>query len=898
MPFRSKIPNLAQGVSKQSPAFKEFNRPKRQENFYPHPVLGLMDRPPSEFIVKPSSPVQTASADASWHLISMREDEQYYMVVEESGIRVWGVDGTEYHVENSAGDFDYLAQGATSVEPYQILSVKDFTYILNRTITVENTATVSTAEVEGEDESGDPVPVGDGKNWVWVRQGAYDGLYEITGVNAEDDDPTTSVVDWRVVAITSNGSASKEYALKPITTDNIAEHIQRGGGLWRGYENNNLSTDVANQQGALSNRPSSEQPTHLALGKHPTGAWSTTAAAAFVWDEATGDASKDVFTVNRFGSVVQFVPVTPRNRTVEIPRTNCSISDTALVGISRTVESLSDLPAEGFNGKKVIVDADPDVGSPVSYYVFEVESPDADNADAGNGVWQETYGFGVNLELDATTMPHGLTRKVDATGAITGTIGEVYFDYAVIEWDDRLVGDEDTAPTPSFVGETIRHLFFYRNRLGCLSKDNVIFSEVGEFTNFYRTTVEQFPTTDPIDVRANSRKVREFIDSFEIQGRLFIRAEDVVMEVGDSDSILSAETIQIRAILDMHSDPLAAPVTLENSVLLTDKLQRYTQINEIIPSGDARFQSIRATDEVLDMISEQIRHMTASPTLGLAVLVPVSSNTLYCHSYLWQGQEKVQSAWWTLTQGANDVIRHAEFFEDTLYLVVERDSKVILTKITFDLPKQQTADWEPLCDDRVPLSDLSPVLSAVFTAGDTAFLMPYDLDAGYTYYVVLDGGGAGDKGTYYTISGAAVFRTPADALVVAGEDLTSESGYIGRAYTRTFEFDKFRPKSQNKNRGQTAIANAEVLWHELVLNYEDSIEFNVNTANRRSYTQTFSSVPASGDPPLETGVKRFNVHGEASRTSITIENTSPLPSIIQSGEAVFSLRAKGRETSL
>ena len=1086
MPLRADIPNLVQGISKQPPATKEFNRPSVQSNFYPHPILGLMDRPPSKFVADAN---QAADSTAYWTLTEMREDEQYIIRIANDGVRVWDVQGEEYHVE--ANDFDYLSartggnlvtdpedpstvnwtrgnctaatissgsptggayeemtvssagtnatiiqqlSGTTYVEDtvgatrkvtgsayiqaptdglynysysvslvdssltdgvgvsatlstagvwsaiptgsasalfqieeavvedlgngfarlsvlatieegsipagnqgsletiyirvdhlsdagatgdslkfglwglfvavstqsipdylsepansFETLSTKDFTYVLNKNRKVINSAAgadTSPGEVTGEDSSGASFPVGDGLGWLWIRQWNFSTRYLIGGLN-EDPDGGGSDIDWRVGIRTWNGNNSQAFDEGSVflnSTATVARQLGEGGEFWKTGTSISSLSEVSKH---WDSQVAGERPNFLSIA------------------DVEGSSSTDLFNVDIFGSVAQFDPVGNAGF-VENPY---MVSDVprSISLILRSVRSLADLPTEGFDGKKVIVDADPEVGSPVTYYKFVVEEPDSSNADSGNGVWEETYGFGVKLALDASSMPHGLTRKVDdSSGTVSGEPYGIYFEFAPIDWDDRLVGDEDSSPTPSFVSTDeedryIKHLFFYKNRLGVLSKDNIIFSETGRFTNFYRTTAEQLVTSDPIDVRVNSRKVRELDDTFETQGRLYVRAEDTIFEVGDSGQLLSAESIQILPRIDLHTDRLAFPIVTDKTVMMTDRLQRYTQVYDVFQSNFEKLESARVTEEVLDLVEPRIQHMTASSSLGLLCLVPeapdttTSSPTLYMLSYLWQGNQKVQSAWWTMDFGDNDTVRFAEFYEDTLFLVMERDQQVYFSKITFDMPKQQSSDWEVLCDDQIPLSELTIVESG----GDSTITCPWPVDESYTYYIVYDGTGSPDKGD--RVNEAVNAITPSNSagtIVVTGLDLTSASGYLGIRYNRTFEFDTFRPKEPAPTRGRVAISNAEATFHELVLNFKNTVEFKVKSINRRTYTQTYSSDTGSGNPPLNTGSKRIPLYGDASRTTLLIENTSPRPSILTSGEVIFSLRARGRATSL
>jgi hypothetical protein len=74
-------------------------------------------------------------------------------------------------------------------------------------------------------------------------------------------------------------------------------------------------------------------------------------------------------------------------------------------------------------------------------------------------------------------------------------------------WDDRLVGDDISNPPPSFVGRTIRDIFYHRGRLGFISDDNVILSRAGKPFNFWNETVTAVLDSDPIDRAVSHNKV-------------------------------------------------------------------------------------------------------------------------------------------------------------------------------------------------------------------------------------------------------------------------------------------------------------------------------------------------------------------------------------------------------
>ena len=95
-----------------------------------------------------------------------------------------------------------------------------------------------------------------------------------------------------------------------------------------------------------------------------------------------------------------------------------------------------------------------------------------------DGVWQETIAPDVSLGLDNSTMPHALINNNDGT-----------FTFQELNWDDRTCGDGITNPNPSFVGNKINNLLFYKNRLGVLARENLILTENASFFNFFSNNI-------------------------------------------------------------------------------------------------------------------------------------------------------------------------------------------------------------------------------------------------------------------------------------------------------------------------------------------------------------------------------------------------------------------------
>ena len=136
-------------------------------------------------------------------------------------------------------------------------------------------------------------------------------------------------------------------------------------------------------------------------------------------------------------------------------------SETAMTAFQDTVPNVSDLPLQCHNGYKVRVVNSLDVDVDDMYVEFITDG----GATYGTGTWEESNAWEITYELDPQTLPHQLVRQADGS-----------FTFGPITWEDRLIGDLTTNPNPSFVGTTIKNVFFYRNRLGFLANESVILS--------------------------------------------------------------------------------------------------------------------------------------------------------------------------------------------------------------------------------------------------------------------------------------------------------------------------------------------------------------------------------------------------------------------------------------
>lgn len=344
-----------------------------------------------------------------------------------------------------------------------------------------------------------------------------------------------------------------------------------------------------------------------------------------------------------------------------------SLGENYITAIPGTIQNFGDLPSTGFADVKVRVTGDPSSNLD-DYYVRFVSN--VANAD-GSGTWIEAVGFDVQYQLDASTMPHVLVREANGT-----------FTFKEFTWDDKVCGDDLSNANPSFVGKTINNLLFFRNRLGFLSDTNIILSESGKVSNFFRTTVTTIIDSDPIDLAVAGQTVDILSNSIEvIDGLLlFSKSNQFLFNVGDSD-ILSIETASITNISSYQSNSEVDPIRVGDSILFLTERDKKTGVREYFyQSSGSSTSSVNITNHVPFLLPRTIRHMAESSTESIVLFVDTNSTVLYCYQYLWSGDQKVMSSWgrWNFQEST---IKHAEVFEDYLYVLLDRFGNTVLEQV-------------------------------------------------------------------------------------------------------------------------------------------------------------------------------------------------------------------------
>lgn len=193
--------------------------------------------------------------------------------------------------------------------------------------------------------------------------------------------------------------------------------------------------------------------------------------------------------------------------------------------------------------------------------------------------WSETVLPGELISFDATTMPYTLRSTAPDN-----------FVFGPSAWTNRVsgvAGNTGTSRQPSFVGQTISNLFFYKNRLGFVSVDNVIMSQPLEFLNFWRNSSLTLSDADPIDLTASSL---DDVSLFAVQPMtqglvLFGTREQFVMTSGNSN-VLTPSTASISSISQYEVSNLIDPLLIKDKIYFVAKADSYSRLMSMLTRGD------------------------------------------------------------------------------------------------------------------------------------------------------------------------------------------------------------------------------------------------------------------------------------------------------------------------
>jgi len=624
------------------------------------------------------------------------------------------------------------------------------------------------------------------------------------------------------------------------------------------------------------------------------------------------DSALTGFTIARNGPVLHIKKNDGSNFSIDGSDTQ---GDTKMTIVKDSVQRFTDLPTVSPNGYVVEVKGDEDTNFD-NYYVKFVTN---NGGTFEEGQWEETVEPGITFKFDYGTMPHVLIRQADGNFRFAKVDGDTYtissVDYTLPKWGERTVGDLDSAPNPSFIGNKINNVFFFRNRLGFLAGDNVILSRVSEFFNFFPETVISVLDSEPIDVAASHTKVAILKHAVTMGEQLILFSEQTQFVLTSSSDSLTPKSANVIVATEFESSDDAQPVGSGSSIYFLTKKGSFAGIREYITQGEEIRDAANITIHVPRLIPSNIFKMAVSNNQDVLVLLGTDNpNKLYINRWLYGGQgEKILNSWFTFTINSNRSFKNVDFIGTDLFAVVEEANKVTLEKIPFETDfREANADFQFHLDHKV--TEATTGVSVAYSSGTdvTTFTVPYRLRASMN--VVGRYLASGETSTFVdtqgntkTLKSGQVITTSnstdgSTSTITANGDYRNSKFIIGEPYEMHYRFSSQRLTAGSSGQAGGEYISGRLQLHHFYIKFEDTGFFKVEVTpeNRDTSTHKFTgrllgaASSAIGQINLETGTFRVPIMSRADRVNIDVKNDTFLPTQLSSAEyeAMFHMRSR------
>lgn len=773
------LPSFINGISQQPYTLRLNSQGEKQENGLSTVSQGLRKRPPSKHLAKvQSSPlsnvfVHTDNRDAS---------ERYIFMITSGDLKIYDIAGNQKTVYFGAGTAAYLTTALPAAQSFASVTVADYTWLVNKTITVASSSTNTPSS---------PHPY---EALINVKSGNYGRNYSII----------------------INGVTKASYTCPNGTTTADAPLI---------------ATDYITSQ--LNSQLNSNGITTVYVG-----------SCIYIYSSS----SFSISCTDGFGG-------------------------TAMVSILGKTQKFADLPTV-CPQPNVIVEVIGDVSNSFANYFVKF-----DTTGGSTGVWRECAAPSINDGLDASTMPFVIIRNADGS-----------FTMQKASWKARTVGDLTSSTDPSFVGRTINDVFFFQNRLGFLSDENVVFSESGKYFNFYRSTVTALLDSDVIDVTASHTKVSILNHAIPYNKSLLIFSEQSQFIIS-GDQVLTPTAISLKVSTEFPCDINVKPLAAGRNCYFSVTKGNYHAVREYSTTtnyGIGVDDAMEITAHVPKYLPAGAYKMAGSANEDMFVFLTTGdTKSLYVYKYFYTAtNEKAQSSWSRWSFGANDTILNADFIQSTMYLVISRPDGVYFESIDCSLGYIGENEPFPIMLDR-KLTITPTVFSNGYTRIPVASL-PYPV-TDETYYIVAQA-----TGTSSTVpAGEFMQGSISGTDIIFQGNFTSSLMTFGRQYKFTYGISHITYKLPNTTGGgQRSDTEGRLQIRKIGMNYADTGYFRVEVTpvgrdtgtyvySGRTLGNTSSTVGAYA---VSSGRLVVPVLTRNTSAVINVINDSPLPSSLVSAD--------------
>ena len=694
---------------------------------------------------------------------------------------------------------------------------------------------------------------------IWVRAATYGQTYKVSIKRAGDSNAT---------------EVSTQTAVAPVVVDSTAE------------------------EGVRENRISSED----------------------IADEIiNGFSTFNDVTFTRSGAVIHVESDNAFSIAVSDARSNADITV-----ILNKVQAFTELPTIAPANYQVTIEGDPTNSFDDFHVSFAPKS-----GTFGEGTWSETVKPGDKYKIDKSKMPHLLVALPDGTfffgpadgSTYTGTINNEPWEVKIPTWGERIAGDTNTAPNPSFIGNPINDIFIYKNRLGFLADEHVILSRVRSLFDFFPETVTTVLDSDPIDVVASNNRVSILKYAVPYQDELILFSSQYQFRFNAAETILTPATAQITVLTQFEIDTNVRPQLAGGGIIFCQANGDFSQFREFSVRGAGTALTADAQDltgYVSAYVPSDVFKITVNDTSNAVFALSHKTgftNRIYVYKYFLRsgsaGVERAQSSWSHWTFNGADEILQVLCIRETLFCLMRYGTKVFLEKIPVQdrSPEPPSGSPYPLLLDR-RISTTTDTPSAIRVASGQ-----YDPDKNETTWTLPFTAAATTQawsGFDTSFNGGVLLATIASGTsITASGNWVNAPIFFGEQYEFRYRFTKF--KLYKEIGGGKAAANVErTQVRHAKLRYHETAYFDIEVTAERRNTSVYkfdgtvlgsrisligSALPNgydSDEDRYKEGVFNIPIMSRGERCIVEIKNDTPHPCKFSTCEWTALITGKAR----
>lgn len=870
------IKNLKGGISQQPHSLRFPDQGTTQINGWSSETEGLQKRPPLVFKKRIADAGHIGQRPLT-HLMNRDQNERYYAIFTGDAttpIRVIDLNGNEIPVAIDAASKSYITS-SNPRDQLRCITVADYTFVVNKSVVVKE----GTAVTDGGTFTGDDV--------------YHDCLIKVVGGQY-----------GRTVKVRVNGH-QVDYHCPP-------------GIVPATYEQQNISQVIGNDGKPIQPPQYITSTVQKSDGSDIAAMMPGWTDAQFMIDNATNSSSDgksvtingvrypDIGLVAKMKGANGFPNTwtivsgpgwihikTPANEPITELRVDDGYANQIANAVVHQVTSVAKLPIEAPNGYKIQVTGDT-TKSGDKYYV---------QYSALDKVWKECVGWNIIKGLDPTTMPHALVRKSDGTFIFAPIDGatDLSPSQKIGKWEERVAGDDDTNPQPSFIGSTFNDVFMFRNRLGLLAGENIILSRTSKYFNFYPASVANESDDDPIDVAVSHNRISILKYAVPFSEQLLLWSDQAQFVLA-AEGILSAKTIELNLTTQFDVSDFARPFGLGQNVYFASprsnftSIMRYYSVQDVTAVKNAENTSAHVPSYIPNGVYSIFG--TSSENF-FTVLTERAENKIFIYKYLYQDEQLAQQSWSHWEFDPSIKIYASSAINSSLFVIYETDKDLCFGTIDFTQNVKDTTSepYRTFLDHKIGYHipsyayDINTDKTAISVAGiyqETTF--PHTMDLAVVR----------SDGFIQKLSSDVDWGK--QALYLDG-DWSDEDVTVGFTYKFTYTFSQFLIKKQADDGTMTSEDVGRLQLRRAWVNYKDSGAFSifVIVGNREPYEYKMSGNIVNaydavlGQLTMPTGQFRFPCQGSATQTEVSIVSETPNPlAIIGCGwEGVHVRRSSG-----